>query len=223
MKKISIISIISIIFVLLFNNQIIGIYFSHKLSNWVSREVSFDRFLIDYPKKIEIENIKIKNSDKEFENYIFVAEKIRIIFDISSLFSNLVFLESLEINSPEFFLSIKENNENQKGKDSRYLDNIGIVDKINKDLPDKVWPKKVRDINFLIETTKLINPQAQIQITSKNQKTKINLSNMSFNNIGNEKGYQHYKEILKFIFFDIINRVSDPELKNFLKNTYNFK
>ena len=46
---------------------------------------------------------------------------------------------------------------------------------------------------------------------------------MSFNNIGNEKGYQHYKEILKFIFFDIINRVSDPELKNFLKNTYNFK
>ncbi len=223
MKKIATISVLLIIFILIFNNFIIGKYFSHKLSNWVSREVYLDHFSIDYPEKITIKNIEIKNSGREFKDNIFFAQKIDIIFDYKSfLFSDLIIIKNLNIYEPEFFLNIIQNKKNKIGKKNSYKDNIGVADKIYKELPDKVWPKKVRDVNFLIKNAKLINPRAHIQVFSKNKKTKINLSNMSFNNVGNEKGYQHYKEVLKFIFFDIVNRVVEPELKRFLKNTYNF-
>ena len=33
----------------------------------------------------------------------------------------------------------------------------------------------------------------------------------------NEKGYQHYKDVFKLILFDLVSRISDPELKKLLK------
>ena len=43
---------------------------------------------------------------------------------------------------------------------------------------------------------------------------------MYFNKIGNEKGYQHYKDAFELIFIDIIAKIYDPELKKLLKKTY---
>ena len=43
------------------------------------------------------------------------------------------------------------------------------------------------------------------------------MSDMKFNNVGNKKGYQHYKDVLKIIFFDIINSIKESKLQKFLK------
>ena len=47
---------------------------------------------------------------------------------------------------------------------------------------------------------------------------KIQLSNMTFNKVGNEKNYQHYKNVLSLILFDIMSRSSNIELKKLVEN-----
>ena len=74
--------------------------------------------------------------------------------------------------------------------------------------------------NFLILKTEITGAKVSIKTSHLSTPTKINLSDMYFNTIGNKKGYQHYKDVFKLILFDIIARISDPELKKLLKKTY---
>ena len=47
----------------------------------------------------------------------------------------------------------------------------------------------------------------------------FNLSNINFAPFGNEKGYQHYKDIFKIILIDIVMKIPDIDLKQkILKN-----
>ena len=224
MKKSILLPIIITLIIFFFNNQIAGFYFSYKLTNWLDRKITYDKFYVDYPDTLIINDLKIKNSNLSQDKYIFIANKLSINFDIKTIiFSDLVVINNLLIYKPQFFLLITEKKDNKISNSKIYVDNIGVANKINQDLPDKIWPKKKRDVNFLIKETRLINPSATIRISYPKLKTQINLSNMNFKKIGNEKGFQHYKEVLKFIFFDVINRVSDPKLKNIIKKAYNLK
>ena len=69
----------------------------------------------------------------------------------------------------------------------------------------------------MILKTKIIGAKTFIKTSSLPIPTEIDLSDMYFNKIGNEKNYQHYKDVLKFILFDIIASTSDFELKKLLK------
>ena len=62
---------------------------------------------------------------KNFKN-IFKAKKIEINFDMNSIFSDLIIIESLNLYDPEFFLdiNIKKNYQNTDNKNI-YEDNIG--------------------------------------------------------------------------------------------------
>ena len=56
----------------------------------------------------------------------------------------------------------------------------------------------------------------------------VNLSDMSFQNIGNAdskqvKQSQHYKDVLKIIMGDIYFRIPDMRLRKFLKEKYKIK
>ena len=56
--------------------------------------------------------------------------------------------------------------------------------------------------------------------------TKINLSNIHYTRIGNggEGGnYIHHKDALKLIYYNLIAKIPNLELKNFLKKIYNYK
>ena len=46
---------------------------------------------------------------------------------------------------------------------------------------------------------------------------------MTFYKVGNEKKYQHYKNIFKIILFNIIGKTPDIELKKSLKKIYKIK
>ena len=48
------------------------------------------------------------------------------------------------------------------------------------------------------------------------------MSDMQFSTIGNKKGYQHYKNILKIMLYDIFARVTDYRLKKLLEKIYKF-
>lgn len=103
-----------------------------------------------------------------------------------------------------------------------YKDNIGLAEKINKNLPDKIWPKKNKDINFLILKSNLSDPRAFIKISSIPNTFEVSMSDFKFVKIGNQKDYQHYKKVLEIMLFDIFYRVTDFNLKKLLKKIYNF-
>ena len=229
MSKAIKIFILLIVVALVFNKQLITYYYSYKFSKWIERQFVVDKFYIDYPNSIVVSGIKIKNSNPFYYEYILESEKIALNFDLKSLlFSNLIIINNLIVENPKFFLEIVEINENSsKNEDSSitpitYDDNIGLAKKITENTPDKIWPDKKKDINFLILKTKISGAKAFIKISSLTTPTKIKLSDMYFNNIGNEKNYQHYKEVLRLILFDTIASTTDFELKKLLKKIYNY-
>ena len=97
-------------------------------------------------------------------------------------------------------------------------DNLSILDNLkNKD--PKIYPEKVIDINFLIKKSKIINTRVGI-IENNNKEIEVALSNMNFNLFGNEKNFQHYKDIIKIILADIYFKIPDQKLRDLIKETY---
>ena len=223
MSKAIKIFILLIVVVLVFNKQLITYYYSYKFSKWIERQFIFDKFNIDYPNTIAVSGIKVINPNPIYYDYILESDKITISFDLKSLlFSNLIIINNLTIESPKFFLEIIENPPKSNDSKITYNDNIGVADKITQNLPDKIWPEKKKDINFLILKVKIIKAKAFIKTSSLPTTAEIDLSNMYFNKIGNKKGYQHYKKVLNIIFFNMIGRISDFELQKFLKKIYDY-
>jgi hypothetical protein len=221
MSRITIIALILVSILIFFNKKIVSYYYINKLSNWVERPVKIQKLNFDYSGYIKIENIRILNYEKNYYKNIFKAEKIEINFDISSIFSDLILIKSLDIYDPEFFLDIiiKKDNRNNK---SIYEDNIGLAKKINENTPDKIWPKKNKDVNFLINKSNLYGAKGYIKIPQILNPSKVKLSQMKFSSFGNNKNYRHYKDVLKSILFDLYARTDEIELKQLLKEIYKF-
>ena len=225
MKKINwfFIIVFFLILTIFFNEKIVEKYFFYKISNWLERKVDFDEFKYNFPASISVYGLKVRNKDTKFYKNIFKADKIFLNFDLNSyLFKRLIIINELKIENPEFYLEIIEKKIKKEDKlVSTFEDNIGIAEKINNEIPDKVWPKKVRDINFLILKSNIANGKAFIKISSILKESKIKLSSFKFTNVGNDKKFQHYKSALEIMLFDIIGRIGDYNKRKILEKAYN--
>ena len=226
MKKFSVILILIIANIIFFNKQLIKIYCSYKFSNWTEKKIVFDEFKVEYPNSIFINGLKIINSNTIYYDSIFEAEKIDINFNLKSLlFNELIIINYLNIEKPKFFLEVIEKNikleESAKNIEITYEDNIGLAKKINENTPDKVWPQKKKDINFLILRSNISGGRAFIKISSMPTSSETLMSDFKFIKIGNHKEHQHYKNVLKIMLFDIFASVKDSNQKKILKKIYN--
>jgi len=223
MSKITVIILIIISILIFFNKKIVSYYYINKFSNWVERPVKIKKLNFNYSGYVKIEDIEILNYDKNYYKNIFKAEKIEISFDMNSIFSDLILIKSLDIYDPEFFLDIdiKKDNQNTDNK-IFYEDNIGLAKKINEKTPDKIWPKKDKDINFLINKSNLYGGVGYIKVPQILNPSKVKLSQMRFSSFGNDKNYRHYKDVLNSILFDLYARTDEIELKQLLKEIYKF-
>ena len=223
MSRITLIVLIIISILIFFNKKIISYYYINKFSNWVERPVKIQKLNFNYSGYVKIEDIEILNNDKNYFKNIFKAEKIEINFDMSSIFSDLVIIKSLNIYDPEFFLDINIKKDYQNTDNKKiYEDNIGLAKKINENIPDKIWPKKNKDVNFLIKKSNLYGSLGYIKVPQISNPSKIKLSQMKFSSFGNDKNYRHYKDILNSILFDLYARTDEIELKQLLKEIYRF-
>jgi uncharacterized protein involved in outer membrane biogenesis len=223
MSRITVIVLILTSILIFFNKKIVSYYYINKFSNWVERPVKIKKLNFNYSGYVKIEDIEILNYDKNYYKNIFKAEKIEISFDMNSIFSDLILIKSLDIHDPEFFLDIdiKKDNQNTDNK-IFYEDNIGLAKKINEKTPDKIWPKKDKDINFLINKSNLYGGVGYIKVPQILNPSKVKLSQMRFSSFGNDKNYRHYKDVLNSILFDLYARTDEIELKQLLKEIYKF-
>ena len=224
MSRATVIILIFFSILIFFNKKIVSYYYINKFSNWVERPVKIDKLNFNYSGQIKIEGIEILNNKENYYKNIFRAEKIEIHFDTYSIFSDLILVKSLDIYNPEFFLdiNIKQDNQNINNQKEIYEDNIGLAKKINENVPDKIWPKKNKDVNFLIKKSNLYGSLGYIKVPQISKPSKIKLSQMKFTSFGNDKNYRHYKDILNSILFDLYARTEEIELKQLLKEIYKF-
>jgi len=219
---------IIIIFFIRFNNDFISGYILTKLSKWTERTVTAESVDIDYFKgKINFNGFQILNELNFYDKNILEVKKISAEIELSSIFSDLVKINKLILNQPRFFFEIKDMTEKLEIKND-VKDNIGVVEKITKKIPPKIYPQKKRDKNFIISSLNITNSKVFIRYQNVSEALVINLSNMSFQNIGNSNSkqynnFQHYKDILKIIMRDIYFRISDMKLRKFLKEKYKIK
>ena len=223
MSRLTLIALIIISILIFFHKKIVSYHYINKFSNWVERPVEIKKLKFNYSGYVKIEDIKISNNNKNYFKNIFKAKKIEINFDMNSIFSDLIIIENLNLYDPEFFLdiNIKKNYQNTDNKNI-YEDNIGLAKKINENIPDKIWPKKNKDINFLIKKSNLYGSLGYIKVPQISNPSKIKLSQMKFSSFGNDKNYRHYKDILNSILFDLYARTDEIELKQLLKEIYRF-
>ena len=221
MTKKNVIILIIFLLIIFFNKKIISYYYLYKFSNWVERPVEIDHLKFSYFGNIEIQNIKILNSQTNYYKNIFTADKIKFKTDVKSIFSDLIIIDSLSLINPKFYLDIKITKK-KEGSTNVYDDNIGLAKKINEDIPDKIWPTKNKDINFMIKESNLSGAKAYIKISNIESPVETKLSTMKFSSFGNEKNYRHYKDVLKSILYDLYARTIDGKVKKTLKEIYNF-
>ena len=224
MSRITVIILILISILIFFNKKIVSYYYINKFSNWVERPVKIKKLNFNYSGYVKIEDIQILNYDKNYFKNIFKAKKIEISFDMNSIFSDLILIKSLAIHDPEFFLDINIKKKDSQNTDNKkfYEDNIGLAQKINENAPDKIWPKKNKDINFLIKKSNLYGGLGYIKVPQILNPSKVKLSQMKFSYFGNDKNYRHYKNVLNSILFDLYARIDEIELKQLLKEIYKF-
>ena len=171
-----------------------------------------------------MDEVQILNVKKNYYQNIFEADKIIIQFSLASLLSKrLILINSLNVEKPTFYLDIVEKvvkNENNK-KQIVYEDNLGLAEKLYKNIKDRIWPKIV-DINFLILRSNISNPKSYIKLSSFSQETEVQMSNFEFVKVGNSGGGQHFKDVLRIIFFDIIASIDNLDLRKSIKRIYQF-
>ena len=216
MKKI-IITLVFILPLLIFNKTIISQLIIFSTSKLTDKNISIESIDIDYlKKKIILNSVKVESNKKIYYKNIFEAEKIEVEYDFKSLFTDLVIINHLIFYNSKIFLDIDI-------KDKMILDdNFEEVKKQEEDYKPKIYPPKKKDINFLILKFQTYNTQGFIKPSNKLNEIEINLSDMSFNKIGNKNDLQHYKDVFRIILGDIFLKIPDINLQKLIKKTYKF-
>jgi len=220
MKKI-IITFVIILPLLVFNKTIISKLIIFATSKLTDRNISIETIDIDYlKKKIILKSVEVESTNKIYYKNIFEVDKIEIKYDFTSLFSDMIIIDHLIFYNSKIFLDINiDINDNDKVISN---DNFEEVIKLAKNYKPKIYPIKKKDINFLILKFQTYESQGFIKLSNKSNEIEINLSNMSFNKIGNEKDFQHYKDVFKIILGDIFLKIPDINLQKLIKKTYKF-
>jgi len=218
LKKLAITFLVTILIIIVFNYKNIFKYFLVKEINKITK--------LDANFKIEKLNIldgkfifrdmslsNIKNKDE-----IFKIPLVKINFSVKSIFSDNVIIYDIDIFNPEFFFQIKEIKENKE----KISDNLNLIEKISNDKEPEIYPVKKRDKNFIIYKLNFNNAIARLKYPLSNNIYLTNLSDMSFNNIGNAntKKTQHFKDVFDLILKDLYFRITDQNLKEFISQNY---
>jgi len=226
MKKI-ILSFVLILSLVIFNKTIISQVIIFTISKMIDRNISIKNIDIDYSKKqIILNSVEVKNTNKIYYKNIFEAEKIKIKYVFKSLFTDLIIIDHLSFYNSKIFVDIEITNDeitnDEITNDEITNDNLEEVKKNEDNYKPKIYPTKKKDINFLILKFQTYNTQGFIKTSNKSNEIKINLSNFSFNKVGNKTDFQHYKGVFKIILGDFFLRIPDVNLKKLIKKTYKF-
>ena len=190
-------------------------FFLHKIIHFslekiTEKKVKIENININFKEqKLIINDLKILNNQNfNYKNILFCNEII-IHFNFFDLFKETIFFDEIIFKNPIIYIEIK----NSK-------DNISVLEKRNNYKP-KVYPKKINDRNIIFKKLKILEPKANLSVDEFNKYENLELSNMTFTNVGNTTNKSlHFKKIFKIILSNIYLRVPDFDMRKKLKDIY---
>ena len=215
MKKfLSIIIILPICFYLFIEfigDRFIKNILQNNISSSLNREVSIEKLNIDYLSgEADAKGIKLLN--KKFEGYLVNIESVKVNLDAFSIFSNNIIINDVLLKdiSVNYYFDYAE---------QRIMDNVRSL---QDDLTYRTSSSKSNKY-FNIQNLDVKNISLSILSPDFNIDKTFSLKDMSFNNIGNTKKSNDYKDTLKKVFNETVDTIKEKIINNnFLDKIQNF-
>jgi uncharacterized protein involved in outer membrane biogenesis len=205
-KKIIIFSLIFLVIIFLFFdfltyriNKIVKDLLINKSKEFLCQQVvigEIDTSIIG--SSIKINNIQIRNLERFKDKNIIEIKKINVDFVLSTIFTNNIVVKNINIEGAklnyELLLDDKEIIDNVVAlRKCGKSEDKNVQDKIKNEKDNKEKKNKTFSIKQLIISNASLKATSDILDINK----EITLSNMTFNNVGNEESSNKFKDVLK--------------------------
>ena len=187
--------------------------------------------------KAKVYNLKIANKNSEnFKDYLIEIKNLSIDVDILSVFREIVKIHELNLNgtSMNYKASIVDgkiidnfnliNQYLEKNKKSEK--NLKLIEDKNKKDKDEIVKNNLdntKDKNFIIQKLKI--PEIIINAEAKdlNFTKQLKIDSMEFQNVGNTKNANHFKDVFAMIATNIVIKLNNETIISNLKEKFNSK
>ena len=187
--------------------------------------------------KAKVYNLKIANKNSEnFKDYLIEIKNLSIDVDILSVFREIVKIHELNLNgtSMNYKASIVDgkiidnfnliNQYLEKNKKSEK--NLKLIEDKNKKDKDEIVKNNLdntKDKNFIIQKLKI--PEIIINAEAKdlNFTKQLKIDSMEFQNVGNTKNANHFKNVFAMIATNIAIKLNNETIISNLKEKFNNK
>ena len=187
--------------------------------------------------KAKVYNLKIANKNSEnFKDYLIEIKNLSIDVDILSVFREIVKIHELNLNgtSMNYKASIVDgkiidnfnliNQYLEKNKKSEK--NLKLIEDKNKKDKDEIVKnnlENIKDKNFIIQKLKI--PEIVINVEAKdlNFTKQLKIDSMEFQNVGNTKNANHFKDVFAMIATNIVIKLNNETIISNLKEKFNNK
>ena len=187
--------------------------------------------------KAKVYNLKIANKNSEnFKDYLIEIKNLSIDVDILSVFREIVKIHELNLNgtSMNYKASIVDgkiidnfnliNQYLEKNKKSEK--NLKLIEDKNKKDKDEIVKNNLdntNDKNFIIQKLKI--PEIIINAEAKdlNFTKQLKIDSMEFQNVGNTKNANHFKDVFAMIATNIVIKLNNETIISNLKEKFNSK
>jgi len=154
---------------------------------------------------IKISNIEIKNLEGFKNKNIIQIKNINVDFLFTSLFKDTIVIKNINIEGATLYYEVLISNREVK-------DNVSTFKPATKNTVSS--SVKTSDSSKLTINNSTINASSEFLDIKKD----INLSKMSFNNVGTVEQATKFKEVLQMIFSNVLLNINNEIIQGDLKN-----
>jgi len=233
------ISIISVISYFTFDT-ILKNYVINSVSKKIEKKISLDQIKINLFKgTIVVKNLSVADNSQNIKNLIEIQNTI-IDINVLTLLSETVSFN--KVNLDGVLINYKASIVNGK-----IVDNFGLINQfldkkkknessINKQTQDNKEKKsenkkdilksnntKKEDKNFVIKNLNIPLIVIQAEAKDLNFYKKLKIDSMNFQNVGNTKDSNHYKDVLAMIATNIVIKLNNESITSGLKQKFENK
>ena len=213
-------------------------YLISSISKKIEKKIYIEKIeIFFFQEKTKVYNLKIANKNSEnFEDYLVEIKNLYIDVDILSAFKEVVKIRELNLsgttmNYKAFIVDgkiidnfnlinqyLEKNNKSEKNLEIREGSNKEDKNKITKDNLDHT-----KDKNFIIQKLKIPEIIINAEVKDLNFTKQLKIDSMEFQNVGNTKNANHFKDVFAMIATNIAIKLKNETIINNLKKKFDNK
>ena len=173
---------------------------------------------------IKISNIEIKNLEGFKNKNIIQIKNINANFLFTSLFKDTIIIKNINIEGATLYYEVLISNKEVKDNVSSFkpaAKNIATTSVKTTDVSkeqENIKQSKKKNKDLLINQLTINNSTINASSEFLDIKKDINLSKMSFNNVGTIEQATKFKEVLQMIFSNVLLNINNEIIQGDLKN-----